>query len=169
MPALLAVQLFGHARHSHGMRDVVDEGGALFAGLNVMPTRACLPAYRGRIDPACSPVRMRLWHEAVRTLGLQHGTSFDLDFHPIPLHGEDALVHQHSVSKRSRRHQGRLALLAQAADTRVLCAANGQLRQAEQPDERLQCIAYGEQRTGHVPHAPRMPPSTGCTNEALPA
>lgn len=135
------------------MRDVCDEGVALFAGLNVMPTRAFLTEYSGRIHPECYPVRMRLWHEAVRTLGLQHGTSFDLDFHTIPYHGEDALVHQHDVSTRSRRQQGRLALLAHEADTRVFCYANGQLRKAEPQDELLQCVASWEQRTGPAPHA----------------
>ena len=40
MRALLALKLFGNARHSHVMRAVFDEGLALFASLNVMPKRA---------------------------------------------------------------------------------------------------------------------------------
>jgi hypothetical protein len=134
------------------MSYVFDEGLALFAGLNVMPKRAFLIKYSCRIDPACYPVLMRLWHDAVSTLGLQHGTSFDLDFHTIPFLGEDALVQKHYVSKRSRRQKGILAFLAHDADTRVFCYANGQLRKEEQNDEILQFVAYWEQRTGHVPH-----------------
>ena len=42
MRALLALKLFGNARHSQVMSDVFDAGLALFAGLNVMPTRAFL-------------------------------------------------------------------------------------------------------------------------------
>jgi len=42
MRALLAFKLFGNARHSHVMSAVFDEGFALFAGLNVIPTRAFL-------------------------------------------------------------------------------------------------------------------------------
>ena len=42
MRALLALKLFGNARHSHVMGAVFDEGLALFAGLNVMPKRAFL-------------------------------------------------------------------------------------------------------------------------------
>jgi hypothetical protein len=148
----LALKLFGNARHSHVMSYVFDEGLALFAGLNVMPKRAFLTEYSCRIDPACYPVLMRLWHDAVSPLGLQHGTSFDLDFHTIPFHGEDALVQKHYVSKRSRRQKGMLAFLAHDADTRVFCYANGQLRKEEQNDEMLQFVAYWEQRTGHVPH-----------------
>ena len=152
MRALLALKLFGNARHSHVMSAVFDEGLALFAGLNVMPKRAFLTEYSCRIDPACYPVLMRLWHDATSTLGLPHGVSFDLDFHTIPFHGEDALVQKHYVSKRSRRQKGMLAFLAHDADTRVFCYANGQLQKAEQNDEILQFVAYWEQRTGQVPH-----------------
>ena len=53
MRALLALKLFGNARHSHVMSYVFDEGLALFAGLNVMPKRAFLTAYSCRIDPTC--------------------------------------------------------------------------------------------------------------------
>jgi len=39
---LLALKLFGNARHSHVMSSVFDEGLALFAGLNVIPKRSFL-------------------------------------------------------------------------------------------------------------------------------
>jgi Transposase DDE domain len=152
MRALLALKLFGNARHSHVMSAVFDEGLALFAGLNVMPKRAFLTEYSCRIAPACYPVLMRRWHDATSPLGLQHGVSFALDFHTIPFHGEDALVQKHYVAKRSRRQKGMLAFLAHDADTRVFCYANGQLRKAEQNDEILQFVASWEQRTGQVPH-----------------
>jgi hypothetical protein len=150
MRALFALKLFGNARHSHVMSDVFDEGLALFAGLNVMPKRAFLTEYSCRIDPACYPMLMRLWHDAVSPLGLPYGTSFALDFHTIPFHGEDALVPKHYVSKRSRRQKGMLAFLAHDAATRVLCYANGQLRKDEQNDEILQFVSSWQQRTGQV-------------------
>ena len=40
--SLLALKLFGNARHSHVMSSVFDEGLALFAGLNVIPKRSFL-------------------------------------------------------------------------------------------------------------------------------
>ena len=45
MRSLLALKLFGNARHSHVMSDVLDEGLALFAGLNRTPKRAFLTEY----------------------------------------------------------------------------------------------------------------------------
>jgi hypothetical protein len=149
--SLLALKLFGNARHSHVMSSVLDDGLALFAGLNVVPKRSFLTEYSCRIEPACYPRLMRDWFDTVSRLGLKWGTSFDLDFHTIPYHGNDALVEKHYVSKRSRRQKGMLAFLAQDADTRVFCYANGELRKNEQNDEILRFLEFWKQRTGHLP------------------
>ena len=149
--SLLALKLFGNARHSHVMSSVLDEGLALFAGLNVVPKRSFLTEYSCRIEPACYPILMRDWFDTVSRLGLKWGTSFDLDFHTIPFHGDDALVEKHYVSKRSRRQKGMLAFLAQDADTRVFCYANGELRKDQQNDEILRFVEFWKQRTGHLP------------------
>jgi transposase len=149
--SLLALKLFGTARHSQVMSSVLDEGLALFAGLNVIPKRSFLTEYSGRIEPACYPILMRRWFDAVAKVGLPRGTSFDLDFHTIPYHGDDAFVEKHYVSKRSRRQKGILAFLAQDASTRVFCYANAQLRKEQQHDEILQFVAFWKKRTGHNP------------------
>jgi transposase len=151
MRSLLALKLFGNARHSHVMSDVLDEGLALFAGLNRTPKRAFLTEYSCRIDPVCYPKMLRLWFDAMGTLGLGRGHSFDLDFHTIPFHGEEALVEKHYVSKRSRRQKGILAFLAQDADQRVFCYANADLRKSEQMDEILRFVEFWKERTGALP------------------
>jgi hypothetical protein len=149
--SLLALKLFGNARHSHVMSSVLDEGLALFAGLNVVPKRSFLTEYSCRVEPACYPKLMRDWFDVVSRLGLKWGTSFDLDFHTIPFHGDDALVEKHYVSKRSRRQKGILAFLAQDADTRVFCYANGELRKDQQNDEVLRFVDFWKRRTGRLP------------------
>jgi hypothetical protein len=149
--SLLALKLFGNARHSHVMSDVFDEGLATFAGLNATPKRAFLTEYSCRIDPRAYPKLMGAWFEAVTRLGLEWGSSFDLDFHTIPFHGEDALVEKHYVSKRSRSQKGLLAFLAQDAGTRVFCYAHGELRRQDRDDELLRFIEYWQERTGHLP------------------
>jgi Transposase DDE domain len=149
--SLLALKLFGTARHRHVMSAVLDQGLALFAGLNVIPKRSFLTEYSCRIDPACYPELMRRWFDAVSRLGLPRGQSFDLDFHTIPFHGEDALIEKHYVSKRSRRQKGILAFVAQDADTRVFCYANGELRKDEQNGEILRFVRFWKERTGRHP------------------
>jgi len=151
MRSLLGLKLFGSARHSHVMSYVMDEGLSLFAGLNVIPKRSFLTEYSCRIDPSSYPRFMRRWFDAVGRLGLSRGSSFDLDFHTIPFHGEDALVEKHYVTKRSRRQKGILAFLAQDAEKRVFCYANGQLRKSEQNEEILRFVEFWKQRTGKLP------------------
>jgi hypothetical protein len=151
MRSLLALKLFGTARHSHVMSLVLDQGVALFAGLNVIPKRSYLTEYSCRIAPACYPELMRRWFDEVSRFGLPRGHSFDLDFRTIPFHGEDALIEKHYISKRSRRQKGILAFLAQDAATRVFCYANGELRKDDQNDEILQFARFWKERTGHYP------------------
>jgi hypothetical protein len=149
--SLLALKLFGNARHSHVMSYVLDEGLALFAGLNVIPKRSFLTEYSCRIDPGCYPQWMRHWFDAISDCGLSRGMSFDLDFHTIPYHGDDALVEKHYVSKRSRRQKGVLAFLAHDAEQHVFCYARADLRKADQADEILNFVAYWKTRTGRLP------------------
>lgn len=151
MRSLLALKLFGTQRHTHVMSAVLDEGLALFAGLNVIPKRSFLTEYSSRIAPARYPRLMRHWFDAMSGLGLEHGSSFDLDFHTIPFHGEDALVEKHYVSKRSRRQKGILAFLAQDGEKHFFCYANSDLRKGQEDDEILQFVRFWKQRTGKLP------------------
>jgi hypothetical protein len=149
--SLLALKLFGTQRRLHVMSAVLDEGLALFAGLNIIPKRSFLTEYSCRLAPTCYPKMMRHWFDAITGLGLKHGTSFDLDFHTIPFHGEDALLEKHYVSKRSRSQKGILAFLAQDGDKRFFCYANCDLRKKSQNDEILAFVRFWKDRTGKLP------------------
>jgi transposase-like protein len=149
--SLLALKLFGTARHSHVMSSVLDEGLALFAGLNVIPKRSFLTDYSCRIDPACYPKALRKWFDAMTALHLPRGSSFDLDFHTIPFHGENALIEKHYISKRSRRQKGLLAFLVRDATANVLCYADADLRKDEQNDAVLNFVRFWKRRTGQYP------------------
>jgi len=149
--SLLALKLYGRRRHSHVMSYVLDEGLALMAGLNVIPKRSFLTEYSCRIDPGCYPKLMSAWFDAVTKLGLQWGVSFNLDFHTIPFHGEEALVEKHYVTKRSRRQKGILAFVAEDAEQRVFCYGNTDLRKNEQADEILRFVDFWKNRRGKLP------------------
>ena len=149
--SLLALKLFGTQRHTHVMSAVLDEGLALFAGLNVIPKRSFLAEYSCRIKPASYPKLMRHWFDAVTKFGLEHGSSFDLDFHTIPFHGDDVLMEKHYVSKRSRAQKGVLAFLAQDGDKRFFCYGTTDIRREKQNDEILEFVKFWKQRTGKLP------------------
>lgn len=149
--SLLGLKLYGAARHSHVMSLTFDPGLALFAGLNAIPKRSFLTEYSCRIRPDCYPTVLRRWIDTMQGLGLPHGESFDLDFHTIPFHGEDALMEKHYVSKRSRRQKGLLAFLAQDADEQVFCYGNAQIRKETQNDEIRRFVEFWRERTGRSP------------------
>jgi hypothetical protein len=149
--SLLALKLFGTARHTHVMSSVLDEGLALFAGLNVIPKRSFLTEYSCRIEPACYPKMLRSWFDRLSRLQLPRGSSFDLDFHTIPFHGDDALLEKHYVSKRSRRQKGILAFLVHDAQAHVFCYGDADLRKEDQEGAVLAFARFWKQRTGHYP------------------
>ena len=151
--SLLALKLWGTGRPSHITSDVLDKGLGLFAGLNVCPKRSTLTEWSMRVDPRETDKIMARWHEAVRNIDVElgQGSSFDLDFHTIPYHGDDALVEKHYVSKRSRRQKGILAFLARDDKARVFCYANANVRKENQNDEILRFIAWWEKNNGKLP------------------
>ncbi len=151
--SLLALKLWGIGRPYRIMPDALDEGIALFAGLNAIPKRSTLSEYSCRADPRVTPATMDAWHHAARSLGVDigGGDSFDLDFHTIPYHGDDALSQRHYVSRRSRRQRGVLAFLARDADARIFVYCNARLRKEDQNDEILRFAEAWRQRTGTLP------------------
>ena len=151
--SLLALKLWGIGRPRHFMPDILDEGPALFSGLNIMPKTSTLVEYSARVDPRVLPQLMTKWHHAVEGVGIDlgGGRSFDLDFHTIPYHGDHEVYEKHYISKRSRRQKGMLALLARDADGCFFTYANVQIRKADQYDQVLAFVEHWEQRTGNVP------------------
>ena len=128
--SLLALKLWGIGRPSQVMAETLDEGLALFAGLNAIPKRSTLSEYTARCDPHFTGGLLHRWYHAAQILGLGlgDGRSFDLDFHTIPYHGDQALLEKHFVSKRSSRQRGILTFLARDAQARIFSYANSTLR-----------------------------------------
>lgn len=149
--SLLALKLFGNARHTHVMSEVFDPGLAAFAGLNVIPKASFLSQYSCRVGPEAYPTLIDCWFDAAADLGYGHGQSFDLDFHTIPFHGEDALVEKHYVSKRSRRQKGVLSFVVNDTVNRAFCYVNSDLRKSEMNDEILAFAEFWKNKSGRYP------------------
>ena len=149
--SVLALKLWGIGRPARLMPDVLDQGPALFAGLNAVPKRSTLSEYSCRIDPRRLPRFAASWLDATANLGLPAGSSFDLDFHTVPYHGEQAVLEKHFVSKRSRRQRGVLTFLARDADHDVFCCADATVRKADQNEAVLRFAEAFRKRTGALP------------------
>ena len=143
---------------SNGRQDAAEgrlEGMALFAGLNAVPKRSWLTEYSSRVDPRLCPGLMDRWHAALHGFDpevcLTGGDFFDLEFHTIPYHRDEALIEKHHVSKRSRRQRGVLAFPARDADARVFVDANAQVRKQDRTGEILRFAEAWRARTGALP------------------
>ena len=152
--SLLALKLWGIGRPSQIMAETLDEGLALFAGLNAIPKRSTLSEYSARCDPHFTQELLHRWFDAVGNklgLSLGGGKSFDLDFHTIPYHGDEAVMEKHFVSKRSRRQRGILTFLARDAEARIFVYADCTLRKKEQNQAVMHFVDYWKARTGTLP------------------
>lgn len=151
--SLLALKLSGVGRPSQVMAETLDQGLALFTGLNAIPKRTTLTEYSIQVDPTFAGPLMHRWYHAAAQLANVAGTgaSVDLDFHTIPYHGHQALLQQHFVSKRSRRQRGILTLLARDADAQVFCYADPTIRKETQNDAVLEFVRDWKARTGKAP------------------
>ena len=130
---------------------VLDAGTPLFAGLNVLPKKSTLTEYSTRVDPSQLQTFMDLWHTNTRLRLPESSRSFDLDFHTIPSHGKVASMEKHSVSKRSRRQRGILALVARDDHQRRLVYANADVSKATQNEAALRFVETWVARTGQAP------------------
>jgi hypothetical protein len=149
--AMLALKLTGHERLSHVMDSCGDAGFALFAALNVLPKTTALSTYSYRVTRAMMVALLQSYHQAVRQAGLVQGECFNLDFHPIPHRGEEAVLEKHYVSKRSRRERAILVFLAQDSDTQVLCYANATVTKAGHAAEILRFVEFWTAQQGRPP------------------
>jgi hypothetical protein len=149
--SLLALKLIGRERKSHVMSMVLDEGLAVFAGLNAIPKRSYLAAYSSKIGRQGNLRLMDAWFRQVSKLGLQHSGSLDLDYHTVPANTQKEPLQRHYVSRRSRRQQGILVFLARDAEERVLCYSNASVSKEKQADEILRFVEFWERETGAVP------------------
>jgi hypothetical protein len=149
--SLLALKLIGEERKSHVMNLVMDQGLALFAGLNAIPKRSYLAAYSSRIGHKANLRFMETWFEHVQRIGLRRGASLDVDFHTVAANSDKEPLDKHYVSRRSRSQKGILVFLARDAEERVLCYSNAAIPKSERADEILRFVEFWKQQTGHVP------------------
>ena len=149
--SLLSLKLVGKERISHVMDVCLDPGFALFAGMNAVPKTWALSTYSYRVTRHMTESLLRSYVESITGSGLLPGQSFNLDFHAIPVRGEEAEVEKHYISRRSRRERAILVFLVQDNDTRALCYANATVRKDAAADEILRFVEFWKTTRGANP------------------
>lgn len=149
--ALLALKLYERRRRSHVADVVHDHALGVFCGLTVLPKRTHLTGYSYRTTRAHNEALLGALVDRQRAVGLVTGESFNLDFHAIMSFGEDEILDEHYVPRRSQRTRSVLTFFAQDGEHATLCYANADIAKGEQSHEIIRFCEFWQQRTGQQP------------------
>ena len=149
--ALLALKLYERRRRSHVADVVHDHALGVFCGLTVLPKRTHLTGYSYRTTRAHNEALLGALVDRQRAVGLVTGESFNLDFHAIMSFGEDEILDEHYVPRRSQRTRSVLSFFAQDGEQATLCYANADIAKGEQSHEIIRFCEFWQQRTGQPP------------------
>ncbi|MGH2944840.1 MAG: hypothetical protein ACRDPC_00960 [Solirubrobacteraceae bacterium] len=135
---------------THALSD--DPGLGLLLGLTALPKQTHLTSYSYRVRRAANERLLAGVAARLRELGLASGADgFNLDFHAIRHHGEDAPPEKHYVPRRSQRTRAVLSFFAQDHASQEMVYANADLTKAEQAREVIAFADYWQSVAGADP------------------
>ena len=149
--ALLALKCYERRRRSHVYDVVHDPALGAFCGLSVLPKRTHLTAYSYRTTRAHNHALLGALVPRQQAAGLIEGESFNLDFHAILSYGEDEILDEHYVPRRSQRTRSVLTFFAQDGEHATLCYSNADIAKADQAHEIIRFCEFWQQATGQKP------------------
>jgi transposase len=149
--ALLSLKLVAVRRFGNVKNVAHDPGLGLFAGLAAIPKTTALTTYSYRCQHAHQTRFLSALGQAMRRSGLSVGEEFDLDFHAVMHYGNDPILEQHYVPRRSQRTASVLTFFAQDSGTHNIVYANADLLKADQNQEVLAFCDHWRQVAGEDP------------------
>jgi transposase len=137
----------------HHVGSLTDDAGlALALGLSALPKATHLGTYSYRVRRVSNHKLLTGLVRALRPLGLATGTAgFNLDFHAIRHHGDDAVLDKHYVPRRSQRTRAVLTFFAQDHTSAEMVYANADVTKTEQAREVIAFADYWQQAVGTDP------------------
>jgi transposase len=149
--ALLALKLYERRRRSHVYDVVHDTALGVFCGLTALPKRSHLSGYSYRTTRVQNQALLEALVPRQQAAGLIDGESFNLDFHAIMSYGEDQILEEHYVPRRSQRTRAVLTFFAQDGRHATLCYANTDINKAEQAHEIIRFCEFWQRSSGQQP------------------
>ena len=150
--ALLLAKCARAARVSHTDALSDDRALGLLLGLSALPKATHLSSYSYRVRRPSNEKLLAGTVARLRELGLATGEQgFNLDFHAIRHHGQDAQLENHYVPRRSQRTRAVLTFFAQDHASSEMVYSNADLTKAEQAREVIAFADYWQQVTGSDP------------------
>jgi transposase len=137
----------------HNLGSLTDDAGLAFTlGLTALPKATHLGSYSYRVRRESNTALLTGLVRRLRPLGLATGAAgFNLDFHAIRHHGEDAVLEKHYVPRRSQRTRAVLTFFAQDHASAEMVYANAELTKTEQAREIIAFADYWQAATGEDP------------------
>src|SRR5258707_414969 len=133
---LLLAKCARKPRVSHAGTLADDEGLAFALGMTALPKTTHLGTYSWRVRREANQKLLTGLVQALRPLGLATGQAgFHLDFHALPHHGDQALLENHHLPRRSQRTRAVLTFFAQDHATADMVYSNADITKAEQARE----------------------------------
>jgi transposase len=149
--SLLALKLVAIRRVGNVKNVAHDPAMGLFAGLAGIPKTTALTTYSYRCEHALQTRFLSALGQAMRRSGLSTGEEFDLDFHAIMHYGNDPILEEHYVPRRSQRTASILTFFAQDSGTHNIVYANADLLKADQNQEVIAFCDHWRQVHGEDP------------------
>src|SRR5207302_2059669 len=122
--SLLCLKLVHTRRVAHVYELAADPAAGLFAGLGAIPKVTSLTDYSHRTAHFHQAALLAALGASMLSGGLVEGADFDLDFHAIMHYGEDPILEEHYVPRRSQRTASVLTFFAQDATSETIVYAN---------------------------------------------
>jgi transposase len=149
--SLMTLKLAGRRRRSHVQAVVHDPALGLFCGLNALPKTWHLKTYSYRTTRAQQVSFFEALQPRLRDAGLLGEAGLNLDFHAIMSYGEDTVLDEHYVPRRSQRTRSVLTFIAQDGQERTILYANAELTAREQSGEVIAFCRFYERTHGELP------------------
>ena len=149
--SLLALKLVAMRRVSHVYELAADPAAGLFAGLGAIPKATSLTDYSYRTDHRMQAGLLKGLGASMLAGSLVEGSDFDLDFHAVMHYGEDPVLEEHYVPRRSQRTASVLTFFAQDATSAALVYANADLLKASQGREVIAFCDHWKKVSGADP------------------
>jgi hypothetical protein len=149
--SLLALKLAGRRRRSHVQAVVHDPALGLFCGLNALPKTWHLKTYSYRTTRAQQVSFFEALQPRLRKAGLLGEAGLNLDFHAIMSYGEDTVLDEHYVPRRSQRTRSVLTFIAQDGQEHTVLYANAELTARQQSGEVISFCRFYQRSHGELP------------------
>jgi hypothetical protein len=140
----------------------IDLGAPGFSvgNMTALPKTTHLGSYSWRVRRQSNHKPLTGAVQQLRRLRLATGRAgFNLDFHAIRHHGEDAVLERHYVPRRSQRTRAVLTFFVQDHASTEMVYANADLTKAEQAREIIAFADYWKAATGADPACSSSTPS----------